>query len=276
MEFGGIKMKELRLDRGSLEITMRCTLKCKLCAAYAPYYDVPPHYSAEYCAQILEKYFQIVDYVGDFSLSGGEALMHKEIDKIIDSTFKYQNQFSRFLILTNGTLLFKKSTIELLKKYSQKKNVQINISDYGKVSCKVKELVQQLTDAGIKYRVINYHGDDVWCGGWIDYGDHTQKIFTLEERDEAGANCVFGSLHSSLIHGGEIHRCGRAQYRMEKGIIPRNKAEYVDLFDDTLTIEEKKEILRYVILEAKSTESCAHCNSMTSESERFPAAEQLP
>lgn len=269
-------MKELRIDRGSLEITMRCTLKCKLCAAYAPYYDIPPHYSAEYCAKTLKKYFEIVDHVGDFSLSGGEALMHNEIDKIIRSVFQYKDQFARFLILTNGTLLFKESTIALLKEYSKIKNVQINISDYGKVSNKVEALVEQLAKAEIQYRVINYHGDDVWCGGWIDYGDHSKKIFSLEERDEAGANCVFGGLNSSLIHGGEIHRCGRAQYRMEKGIIPRNKKEYVDLFDDSLTVEEKKEILRYVILEAKSTESCAHCNRMTADSPRFPAAEQLP
>ena len=268
-------MKELKLDRGSLEITLRCTLKCKLCAAYAPFYDVPPHYSAEFLAKTVEKYFELVDYVGDFSISGGEPLMHNEIDKIITEIFQYEKQFGRFLILTNGTLLFKESTIGLLKELAKNKDIQVNISHYGKVSNRVEDLTAQLDEAGIAYRVINYHDENLFSGGWIDYGDHTQKNFTLEERDQAGEDCVFASMNSTCIEGGEIHRCARAHRRMELGIIPRNKKEYVDLFDDSVSLEEKKEVLRYVILEAKSTTSCAYCNGMHSDSKRYPPAEQL-
>ena len=76
-------MKELRIDRGSLEITLRCTLKCKLCAAYAPYHEVPPHYSVEYLGKTIEKFFEIVDHVRDISITGGETLMNNEIDNII-------------------------------------------------------------------------------------------------------------------------------------------------------------------------------------------------
>jgi len=269
-------MNELRIDRGSLDITLRCTLKCKLCAAYAPFYDVPPHYSVDFLKRTVEKYFEIVDYVGDFSISGGEPLLHKDIDEIIINVFNFKERFSRFLILTNGTLLFKESTIKLLQKFSEEKNIQINISDYGKVSNRVAELTKQLDEANILYRVINYHDEDLFNGGWIDYGDHSQKIFTLEERDEAGVNCVFASMNSTVIQGGELHRCARAHRRMELGIIPRNKKEYVDLFDESVAISEKKEVLRYIILKAKSTTACAYCNGMHSDSKRYPPAEQLP
>lgn len=269
-------MKELRIDRGSLEITLRCTLKCKLCAAYAPFHEIPPHYSVEYMAKTLEKYFEIVDHVGDFSISGGEPLMHNEIDEIIKHVFKYKNQFDRFLILTNGTLVFKESTLAILKELSICKDIQINISHYGSVSSRVDDLTEQLDKTGIKYRVINYHDENLFSGGWIDYGDHTQKIFTLEERDKVGEDCVFAGMNSAYITRGQVHRCARTRRRMELGVIPFNNKEYVDLFDDSLSVQEKKEVLRYIVLEAKSITSCAYCNGMHSDSKRYPPAEQLP
>ena len=47
-------MERVEILRGSMYITLRCTLKCKLCAAYVPCYDNPPHFSTDYIERSLK------------------------------------------------------------------------------------------------------------------------------------------------------------------------------------------------------------------------------
>lgn len=260
------------LLRGSVVITLRCTLRCKLCAAYVPCYDNQPHFSYEKIAKTIDNYFSIVDTVGDFSLSGGEPLLHEDLGRIIKKTLEYSDRINRLLILTNGTLLFKDEVLEILKENRDK--CHVNISDYGYLSSKASKLADILQKNMISHRTINYSGDNLFCDGWVDYGDHSRKAFTQEETDKKGARCVFRKMNSTLIQDGEIHRCGRAFRRMELGIIPKNKSEYVDLFDDSISNTEKRKTI-INLFNAKSTTSCAFCNGLCDDSERFPAAEQI-
>lgn len=54
------------LRRTTFVITQRCTLKCKLCLAFMPYYDNPVHTAYEQACRIIDNYFKIVDQVGIF------------------------------------------------------------------------------------------------------------------------------------------------------------------------------------------------------------------
>lgn len=69
--------KRVELYHSGLTITQKCTLKCKLCAGYSPYYNPQPHYSINRLSEILRRYFSIVDYVEKFTITGGEPFCMK-------------------------------------------------------------------------------------------------------------------------------------------------------------------------------------------------------
>lgn len=262
----------VHLLRSGIVITLRCTLSCKLCGGYAPYYKNPLHFSYEKIAKTIDNYFDVVDTVGDFSITGGEPLLHNDLDRVLKKTLEYSDQINRILILTNGTLLFKDNVLQTLIKNKDK--CHVTISDYGELSPKATELFQILEQSGVSCRVIKYNGVDVFCDGWVDYGDHSQKHFTQEETDEKGRKCAIRTRDVSIIVDGELHSCGRSFRRMELGVIPKNIKEYVDLLDDNIPKEEKKETL-INMFESVSTTSCAYCNGLCDDSERFPPAEQI-
>lgn len=94
----------LKCDRTELTITHRCTLKCKLCGAYSPYYLPTPHWTFDKLKIYIDSYFNIVDYVEKFTISGGEPLLHPELSQIIEYMHKFSNQFNILEIITNGTI----------------------------------------------------------------------------------------------------------------------------------------------------------------------------
>lgn len=263
---------QLILERSGIVITLRCTLKCKLCGGYAPYYATPPHYSYEYIAYTIDNYFAVIDKVGDFSITGGEPLLHKDLGKILNKTIEYSNQINRILVLTNGTVLFSDEVLGILQ--NNKDKLHVTVSNYGDLSTKANELENKLKDLGISHRVIKYSGDNLFCDGWVDYGDHSRKHFTQEETNKKGKKCAIRSRGVSIILNGELHSCGRSFRRMELGIIPKSKNEYVDLLDNNTTISKKRGIVSNMF-NLDSTTSCAYCNGLCEDSERFPPAIQL-
>ncbi|MEL7661269.1 radical SAM protein [Acetobacterium wieringae] len=267
-----METNQLILKRSGIVITLRCTLKCKLCGGYAPYYKTPPHYSYDYIADTIDNYFGVIDKVGDFSITGGEPLLHKDLGRILNKTMEYSSQIGRILILTNGTMLFSDEVLEILQNHKDK--LHVTISNYGFLSTRADELENKLKILDISHRVIKYSGENLFCDGWVDYGDHSRKHFTQKETDIKGKKCAIRSRDVSIILNGELHSCGRSFRRMELGIIPKNKNEYVDLLDSNTTINEKKDIIS-LMFRSDSTTSCAYCNGLCEDSERFPPAEQL-
>lgn len=65
-----------KIEKFCLDITSVCNLKCKRCAPYAPYVKSPKHYSLELLEKILNRSFEIIDYIERFSITGGEPLLH--------------------------------------------------------------------------------------------------------------------------------------------------------------------------------------------------------
>lgn len=265
-------VERVNLDRCGLVTTKKCTLKCKLCGGYIPEYKNSNHYDLTHLTETIDNFFGLIDYVQDFSITGGEPLLRKDLNKIIEKTLEYSSKIGRLLILTNGTILPKEDTLDVLKNNSEK--CFVTVSNYGdRLSRRADDLKALLEENLIPHRIINYSGDDLFCDGWVDYGDHSQQHFTIEERDEKGKSCAIRTRHVSIIMDGQFHSCGRSFRRMELGVIPRDKKEYVDLFDDTRSDEEKRETIMDMY-NAVSTTACAYCNGLRSDSERFPPAEQ--
>lgn len=268
---------KIELRRSVINITARCTLKCKLCVMGAPYYENPPHYNYETIEKTIEKYFQVVDYVQWFEYSGGEPFMHTDLDKMVSKCMEYSTQFEKLLILTNGTLLPRKELLEELVKH--KERIIIMISHYGTHSSKAEELQALLETNGIEVDVKKYYGEDQHFGGWVDYGQFQKYNRSEEELESIFKHCGATKMSGCFTtHGGEMHWCVPSARGMRLlGVVPRDQSDYVDLFDEEKTIEEQKQKI-ISISQKKFITACDYCSGdhgTTDISKRHKAAEQV-
>ena len=134
-------------------ITSRCTLKCKHCNMFMPYYKEHVDYTAKDILEDLELLFRHVDYIVAYEILGGEPLINGELaDMIRQIGDRYGNRIGNIGIITNGTLLPDEQLIEISKKY----NVKYDFSDYTDIVDYKKRFdaaVKIVSDAGLRYSV---------------------------------------------------------------------------------------------------------------------------
>lgn len=267
--------EKLNLLHSGLTITQRCTLKCKLCAGYSPYYNPQPHYSLDLLSDIIDRYFSIVDYVEKFTVTGGEPFLHEDLSRILEKIIEHKGQFGKIEIITNGTLFPNKDLQTVLEKYGKQDGcIIIMVDDYGEISTKVPNLEKYFKDNKIVHRIRIYHGDDAYCGGWVNFSDFSKKLNSEIEMIQKFQKCALPKMNFCFaIKKGEMHPCTFAHRIMELNLMPRNKSEYIDLFDDS-TVEQQKAKIRN-ILNIKYFSACAYCNGMCEDSQRYAPAEQL-
>jgi organic radical activating enzyme len=268
-------MSLIELNRTTFKITTRCTLKCKLCIAFIPYFQEQTDISFDDAKLILKNYFSIVDSVGTFSITGGEPLVNKDLVPIMEEVYKYSDQIKQYIcIVTNGTLTMKDDVLDAL---SAHKKIMVVISNYGPdLSRKFEALIKALKSRDINYRIDNYQGDsDDKYGGWIDYRDHSLKHTTNEAVKKQAQSCFFwteGPYYE--INFGELHPCSRSFWRMHSEIMVKDQRQYIDLLDNESSIDEKRvrltKISQLVFLNA-----CAYCSGNREDTKRYKPAEQL-
>lgn len=106
-------MNSIILPSTSIMVTEACTLKCKLCLAFVPYYQKYTRMSLQDAKIIFERYFQIVDGVEKVSITGGEPLLNPEIDSILKLLYCYSDKILKEIIfITNGTIKFSDNILE--------------------------------------------------------------------------------------------------------------------------------------------------------------------
>ncbi|WP_162612148.1 radical SAM protein [Flavonifractor sp. An306] len=268
-------LDSVTLLRVGIIITHRCTLRCKLCGSYSPYYNPKPHFTKEQIITTIDKFFSVVDHVGDISFSGGEPLLHHDLPIFLERARKYSSKYDRLLVLTNGTMLPDDLLLNEMKKCGEK--FQVNISNYGNdKSIYCDNLKNILAENQIKYREISYSGDKLFCDGWVDLRRHVQKYFTEDEIKNHAQMCLKQTGGQCfIITGGEMHNCARSYRRTYLGLIPKNPDEFVDFYDTSKSIEELRNIVKKMISKGFTT-SCAYCDGVLPDSKRYVPAEQLP
>lgn len=266
-------MEKIKMTNVTLAVTLRCDLKCKLCAVFAPYYEEPPHYSLGTLKKSIERYFDLVDHVDKFTISGGEALLHHDLPKIIDFLAQYINHIGMLEILTNGTIV---PSERLLESLSVSPKVNILVNDYGPdLSSKVPEIIRTLENCQIAYRYREQNANFAHCGGWVDISDLQYKASSDEQIERRFRNCAYpGAFRCFAIFGDKAYICGVYLRCKATGVIPDCPSEYVDFSDNNRESREDqiKKIQKFF---DKPYSSCAYCNGFCPENERFIPAEQL-
>lgn len=86
-------------------ITTRCTLKCKNCVLYIPYFTEPVDLPLTSIKKDIDAYFSQVDRVEIFRLLGGEPFLHKNLKEILRyMETRYIARIGSLELVTNGTV----------------------------------------------------------------------------------------------------------------------------------------------------------------------------
>lgn len=265
--------KGLVIPHTGMCTTYKCNLKCKLCCTGSPYMKDDGRFKYEDIIKSIDEYFKIFAFVDKFSLGGGEPQLRSDLPDIIEHAMQYKSQFGQLEVLTNGTLIFEDKLLNVLEKYNDKMFVMVD--NYGEhLSKNAYKLAAILKNKGVVHEVRKYYGDDSHCGGWVDLGDLSKKHFTEEETIEQFKKCAYGKRIGYAIVDGVLSFCGRYARTVICGVVDRIPGEYIDLLDDSTSVEEKrKQFLK--LSKISHLSACAYCNGYCEDSERFEPAEQL-
>ena len=83
---GALTIKNL-----DVQVTERCSLKCKNCCNLMQYYEKPVDINLDVMLKSVERFMSCVDGVDEFRVLGGDPFMNKELHKIINKLVTYDN-----------------------------------------------------------------------------------------------------------------------------------------------------------------------------------------
>lgn len=231
------KHNQLILTNLSYTITRRCTLRCKYCVAFIPYYKNPQDEAIEDVLSSLENYFRYVNHLSLLSLTGGDTFLYGKLDELIETIGeKYLgSKITTLSILTNAILMPQETTLALLKKYK----VIVRFTEYTKAihKQKIPEFCEILRKNGIQYEHATFEK-------WADIG-FPQESNGIEKEDDKIA--LFTNCKKSCIHlsKNQITYCGIAFRADELDYAPLDPDDTIDLTN--FPLEKKSELLEFLL-----------------------------
>lgn len=242
-----------------IPVTQRCTLRCKDCSFMMPYFEHPKDYDVELLLGYMDKLFECVDTIQIFRILGGEPFVYKNLDLIIQKALS-SAKVRTVDVVTNGTIVPTDTILNAMR--NDKLTVQI--SDYGDISSKKKELLNACRDKGIKC-VIRSMADKNWfTAGDLHFRGKVAKELKVQLRNCAGICRSF--------QNGRLYFCPRASFGTLLGI-PNPSRDYVDF-----TVENDIHTLRrqlYELNQRKGFLACNYCDEGTDSYKPIPPAEQI-
>lgn len=262
----------LTTKRMSIVPTMRCTLKCKLCSNHMSEFKNPVDATVDEMTRDIDILFRLFDKIEWLQFVGGEIFLHKGMAEVYNYCRKYFGKFDKLILESNATLIPREEEIAALRNYGQ--NAKVMISDYGKLSCKRDEFIRILESNSIPYVVKKYYDEDQHFGGWIDntgcrdYGEPDSVVA------EKAARCPQVRLENMHCYRGKLHRCSNSLFMSELNLFVPNKDDFVDLLDDSLSDEQKRDTIK--MFYRRPRRSCHFCRWKDADMlPRYPAAEQI-
>ncbi len=250
-------------------ITSRCTLNCRHCNMFMPFYKKHVDYTAEEILRDLDLLFRHVDYIAAYKILGGEPLINRQLPKMLSMIGeKYGDRIGSIGIITNGTILPGKELIDAAKKF----DVKIDFSDYTDVvdyEDKFNKAVETTKQAGLRYTV---NRSLRWC----DFGfPVNNRCYPFEEIRQHMMSC------GPIFHGlndGKYYYCHVAWSADKAKLLSTVPDDYIDL-----TKLESSDKAKELILEhsrgnlakgfVKLCKVCGGCGNDNTEFVR--AAEQV-
>lgn len=266
----------MHLANLNLTPTMQCNLKCQLCGVLVPHYNFRPQMTVKEFSDTLHTVFQIVDSVKRLQITGGEPLLHPELDKILKECFRYEDRFEELWFFSNCAVPVRDSVLEVFKEHKNK--ITVHCSDYGVRPEVSEQITTLLSENEIPYKYLKYYGENQYFDGWVDNGDFVAHGRPDKENEEIFKQCSHVCRGGSwYVRNGQMHWCGRSVRGTELGKVPLCEKDYLDIFEEQTTIEEKRNKLEE-LMKVSFITACDYCNGFygtQDKSKRYPAGEQM-
>ena len=252
------KDKALRVDSIDLMLTEKCSLKCKDCANLMQLYAKPIDQDFDILIKSIDKFLNTVDHCREIRLLGGEPLMYKKVDLVVEHILKFKN-YDQLKINTNGTIIPHEKKIKVF----QDPRVFFDISNYGKISRNVDGLVKVLEEKNIAHNAAR-------VTEWQDVGKIVKTNRTEQLNKEIFGNCCINR-GITLLHG-KLYLCPFSANATNLKAI-----KYVD--EEILNIDmySKEELIKKIhklYFETEFLEACKSCNGRDHNVKRVEAALQ--
>jgi organic radical activating enzyme len=229
-----------------------CNLNCRDCLNFTPYIQQHHIETVEQLKKDANLFFNAVDLVYRFNLSGGEPLLYKNLIEVIQYIGEnYRDRIIQFELVTNGTLVPSDELCEVLDKYK----IQVTLDDYRKSieHEQYEKCLQKLR----KYNNIEVVENcvDKWFRMYIPEIDENRR----ETKEEL--ICKYNSCKvpfSALWHG-KISSCTYMTFAYKAGLCEWDETASYDLenYDET----KKKELVEFRLRQCENgyVEFCKKC-----------------
>ncbi len=241
-------------------LTERCTLRCRDCANLMQYYEKPENLDINEIITDFNKFLDSIDILLELRLLGGEPFICKELDKIINA-FVDNKKVKRITIYTNSTLIPSDKVLNAMKN----PKVSVHMSNYGKVSRKLKELDSLLAEKNVNHYVHSYEN-------WNDLGGTEKRNYSDNKLRALYRNCLMAKCYT--FYRGKFYICPRAAHGERQGVFQNRKEEFVD-FTGSVNTGIKREEIKCLTEHMAYITACDYCNGSSVRSEQVEAATQL-
>lgn len=236
--------KKLYIKNIDLEITERCSLKCKHCFNCMQYYDMPQNIPLETIKWEMNTLISALDGIGEIRVLGGEPFMSKDFVKVMDFLYELPAEFnSNIIIFTNATIL---PTEEQLKSFV-KSRARFYISDYGIQKQQVLEFCNMLKEVELEYEVHK-------LSSWYNPGEICRNNKSIEEIKNIYSSC-WGRDCITLLDG-KLFQCEIIANANRLKLLPDFPEDYVDLRQE----KHLRERIDYFLNQMDYMKSCQYCN----------------
>lgn len=237
-----------------------CTLKCKYCGNYIPYIKEKRFYKFDNFRRDLDTLCASVSFIYNLIFpGGGEPLIMPKFHEFVDYAASKHNILS-ITITTNGTVVPKEKLISVIKKHSNKINIQL--SDYsGTVHAGKKAYTNDQYQKVADVFRENIPGISIVNNRpvWLKSSFPKFNYRTLAERKQYLLDCLntHGAFYTSIWEG-KLYVCPRPYLMSLQGIVI-SKNDYLDISNYTDPF-----VLRHDLLQFYSREyynCCDYCNN---------------
>ncbi len=252
---------KLNLKTIDVQVTEKCSLKCKDCSNLMQYYEKPIDSELNLLLKSIDKIMSCIDSLEEFRVLGGDPFMNKELYKIVNKLVNYE-KCKKVVVYTNAKFVPKGENLNCLKN----KKVVLDITDYGKHSWAAAQFIEVAKKENIAYTTFRC---STWqdCGRIMPYSNKSEN-----ELEHLFSNCCNSDL-VSLLHG-KLYRCPFSANGVNLKAIPQNKKDEVDLTDDNIGLDELREQINKLCFGKKYLTACSYCNGRDYNSVNIPSAVQ--
>jgi len=205
----------LNLNVVDIQVTEKCTMKCKDCSNLMQYYNSPKNSNKNTLENSVNSLLDAVDSISDARVIGGEPFLYLELPSLMQILCN-SKKVKRITVYTNGTFVPKEPVLESLKN----DKVEVEITDYDDLSRNHIGMVEAFKERGIRF--ISHKPQD-----WTDSSRIVVNKKTHGELhdmfDKCCVNDVLTLLHDRLYH------CPFSANSHNLNAIEKDSLDWVDL-----------------------------------------------